>query len=50
MNEKEKLFEEFIQLKRREREILDSLSLEDAIDLGFELSERGIPLRRGAGL
>lgn len=50
MNEKEKLFEEFIQLKKREQEIFKSLSLEDAIDLGFELTERGIPLWRGAGL
>lgn len=44
MNEKQKLFEEFIQLKKREREIFKSLSLDDAIDLGFELTERGIPL------
>ena len=50
MTEKEKLFEEFIRLKKREQEIFKSLSLEDAIDLGFKLTERGIPLWRGAGL
>ena len=50
MNEKEKLFEEFIQLKLREREIFKSLSLREAIDLGFMLTDRGIPLWRGAGL
>lgn len=50
MTKKEKLFEEYIQLKKREQEIFKSLSLEDAIDLGFELTERGIPLWRGAGL
>ena len=44
MTEKEKLFEEFIQLKLREREIFKSLSLEEAIDLGFLLTERGISL------
>ena len=44
MTEKEKLFEEFIQLKLRERVIFKSLSIADAIDLAFELTERGIPL------
>lgn len=44
MNEKEKLFEEYIQIKLREREIFKSLSIADVIDLGFELTERGIPL------
>ena len=44
MNEKEKLFEEYIQLKLREREIFKSLSVQDTIDLAFELTERGIPL------
>ena len=44
MTEKEKLFEEYIQLKLREQKIFKSLSIADAIDLGFELTERGIPL------
>ena len=44
MDEKEKLFEEFIQLKLRERETLKSLSLGETIDLGFMISDRGIPL------
>ena len=44
MTEKEKLFEEFIQLKLREQEIFKSLSLAERIDLAFLLTERGIPL------
>jgi len=42
--ERKKLFSEFIALKKREREIFQSLSLGDAIDLGFELTEQGIAL------
>jgi len=42
--ERKGLFDEFIRLKKREREIINSLSLGDAIDLCFEATEQGIAL------
>jgi len=42
--EREKLFAEFISLKKREREIFKLLSLSDAIGLYFEATEQGIVL------
>ena len=40
--ERKKQFAEFISLKKREREIINSLSLGDSIDLCFEATEQGI--------
>ncbi|MBK5191216.1 MAG: hypothetical protein JJE19_06960 [Methanosarcinales archaeon] len=42
--ERKTLFDEFIRLKKREQEIINSLSLGDSIDLCFEAIEHGVAL------
>lgn len=42
--ERKTLFDEFIRLKKREQEIINSLSLGDSIDLCFEATEQGVAL------
>lgn len=42
MNEKAKLIEELVQLKLRETEIYETLSLDGAMDAFYVLTERGI--------
>ena len=42
--ERKKQFAEFIRLKKREQEIINSLSLGDSIDLCFEATEQGVAL------
>jgi len=38
------IIKEFASLKKREQEILNSLSVGDTIDLYFEMTERGIAI------